>query len=181
MDKLEKFIRENRQDLDRYEPDQAIWNRIEKINGRKVMFIPGYLMRAAMIVLIAASSLLIYKITSGGNYRNGKNIVSDSRFSPELTEAEIYYTSMANNLLEKAKPYMASNPVLESELMSEIAHLDSISGNIRKDLKDNISNQEVIEALIMNYRIKVRLLEEMLEILTEQEENNKDNTPKHEL
>ena len=181
MDKLEKFIRDNREYLDRYEPDPSIWTRVEKIKPQTKRYIPSYLMKAAMIIIIAASSVLIYRVTSGRNYSMGGNLSSDVRISPELTEAEIYYSSMVKSLLEEAKPLMASNPTLETELLSEIAHLDSISADIRRDLKDNISNQEVIEALVMNYRIKVRLLEDMLEVLNNQEQNNKDNKDYHEL
>jgi hypothetical protein len=49
--------------------------------------------------------------------------------------------------------------------------IDSICSEIKKDLKDNVANQDVIEALIQNYRIKIRLLEDMLELLKENEEN----------
>jgi hypothetical protein len=34
-------------------------------------------------------------------------------------------------------------------------------------LKDNISNQNVVEALIQNYRIKIHILEDMLTVLKE--------------
>jgi hypothetical protein len=38
-------------------------------------------------------------------------------------------------------------------------------------LKDNVDNQDVIEALINNYRIKIQILEDML-IVLKQNENN---------
>jgi len=50
-----------------------------------------------------------------------------------------------------------------------MSHLDSLCTEIKKDLKDNVANQEVIEALIQNYRIRIRLLEDMLTILKENE------------
>jgi hypothetical protein len=61
-----------------------------------------------------------------------------------------------------------------------MAQLDSICTDLKKDLKDNIANQEVIEAMIQNYRIKLQLLEDMLKLLKENE-NKSENTKSHEL
>jgi hypothetical protein len=51
---------------------------------------------------------------------------------------------------------------------------------IKKDLKDNISNQDVVEALIQNYRIKIRILEDMLTVL-KANENNPEKKKSHEI
>ncbi len=80
----------------------------------------------------------------------------------------------------EADPLFTGNPELKQELTDDISHLDSIFYDIKKDLKDNASNQEVISALIQNYRIRIRILEDMLEILRE-DENNPDKTNGHEL
>lgn len=183
MDKLEQFIRDNREHLDRYEPDPAIWSKVVTIEPAKAgIRIRDIVLRAAMLIFIVASSWFIYSVTSGGS-ANGSGRISSSarRASPELTETENYYNTRVNNLLREARPYLTSNPGLESELMSEISQLDSLMAGIRNDLKDNISNQEVIEALIMNYRIKVQLLEEVLIILRDPEKVNNDNKEHYEL
>ena len=52
--------------------------------------------------------------------------------------------------------------------------------DIKKDLKDNIANQDVIEALIQNYRIKINILEDMLTVL-KANENNHEKEKSHEL
>jgi len=98
----------------------------------------------------------------------------------QLIEAEAYYTSQINSLYLEAEPLLAANPDLKDELNSDIAQIDSIYIDLRKDLKDNIANQEVVEALIMNYTIKIRILEDMLAILRENENNGEKNNS-HEL
>ncbi|MCK7539301.1 MAG: hypothetical protein MZV63_54525 [Marinilabiliales bacterium] len=50
--------------------------------------------------------------------------------------------------------------------------LDSLSRQIREDLRDRVANREVIEALIHNYRLRIELLEDMLSIMREAEESN---------
>jgi len=99
---------------------------------------------------------------------------------PELRETEIYYANKLNTLLKQARPLLTSNPGLEEELYSDLSRLDSLCLEIKHDLKDNISNQNVIEALILNYRIKVQILEDMLVILEERETVNSDNRSENE-
>ncbi len=66
---------------------------------------------------------------------------------------------------------LARYPEIQKELFTDISQLDSICSEIKKDLKDNVANQDVIEALIQNYRLKISLLEDMLEVLKENEAN----------
>jgi hypothetical protein len=97
-----------------------------------------------------------------------------------LKETEIYYNNLVNSLYREATPFLTSNPEIKKELNTDISQLDSICFEIKKDLKDNVANQEVVEALIQNYRIKIRLLEDMLTILKENE-NHQEKNRSHEL
>ena len=173
MDRLEVFIRKNREDLDRYTPSPEIWDRISgtpRIGNARRRII--WLTSAAMIAVILGSAVFFYL---GENRRslvrnNAEAIIMKA--NPVLREAEIYYTSMYNNLINEATPLLTSNPEIEAELINDLSRIDSICSNIKKDLKDNVSNQEVVEALISNYRIKIRILEEMLDVLKENEKTN---------
>jgi hypothetical protein len=98
----------------------------------------------------------------------------------QLKEAEAFYTSQINALYLEAQPMLTANPDLQSELNSDIAQIDCIYADLKKDLKDNIANQEVVEALIRNYTIKIKILEDMLAILRENE-NNGEKDKGHEL
>jgi CRISPR/Cas system-associated endonuclease Cas3-HD len=82
---------------------------------------------------------------------------------------EIFYNSMASTLYLQAKPMLTGQPEIEKELDNDLARIDNICSEIKKDLEDNVANQEVIEALIRNYTIKIHILEDMLRILNENE------------
>ena len=103
-----------------------------------------------------------------------------SQVNPQLKETEIYYNNLVNSLYREATPLLTKNPEIKKELNTDLSQLDSICSDLKKDLKDNVSNQEVVEALIQNYRIKIRLLEDMLTILKENE-NNPEKKKSHEL
>jgi hypothetical protein len=89
----------------------------------------------------------------------------------QLKESEIYYNNLLNSLYAEATPLLTANPDVQKELSYDISHIDSLCLEIKKDLKDNIANKEVVDALIQNYRIKIRLLEDILTILKENENN----------
>ena len=91
-----------------------------------------------------------------------------------------YYNTLVKTLYREAGPLLTGQPELSRELDSDMAQIDSICVDIRKDLKDNVANQEVIEALIQNYRIKLQILEDML-VMLKQNENKQEKPGSHEL
>jgi hypothetical protein len=174
MDNLEKFVRENRKQLDRYKPDITVWYKIKASLKGVRSFYPGILFKAAIVIVVLGTAFILYrkgtdKLTSEINiYGNSELYLNE----PQLKETEIYYNTLINNLYREATPLLTGNPEIEYELKSDFSVLDSLCSDIKSDLKDNIANQEVIEALIRNYRAKIQILEEMLIILGE----NKDST-----
>jgi len=83
----------------------------------------------------------------------------------ELAEVKAYYTHQINDRENEIYKYAAFDPNIKSQLKIEFNQLDSIYNSLRKDLKDNIDNREVVEAMIQNYRIRLEILENMLQQL----------------
>jgi hypothetical protein len=173
MDKLEEYIRKNREELDKYNPPSSIRRNLgRELKTRKSMT-KHWLSIAAMIIVILGTAIVLFKPVRS---RNG--ILSQS--DPQLKETEIYYNQLAKTLYNEAAPLLTKNPEIREELNADLSQLDSICIDLKKDLKDNISNQEVVEALIQNYRIKINILEDMLVVLKE-ENNNPEKKKQHEL
>jgi hypothetical protein len=178
MENLEEYIRKHREEMDMYRPSSVIWKSIRKElkTGRPTGF--RWISIAAMIAIILATAVVIfrpgYKLLIISNVESNFPMMTQSRL--QLKETEIYYNNLANTLYMKATPMLTRNPEIEQELFTDISQLDSICTEIKKDLKDNVANQEVIKALIQNYRLKIRLLEDMLKILKENEENPEKST-----
>jgi hypothetical protein len=177
MDNLEKYIKENRNDLDKYSPSPSVWQGIRSgmKNSKRSLLIR--FSAAAMITVIlgtAAFFYVWYNRTSSMTYKGVKN---NTYFmpDPQLKETEIYYNNLINELYTKATSLTNLHPDIDKELFNDLTQLDSIYAEIKKDLKDNIANQEVIEALINNYRIRIRMLEEILDILKQNENGHEKN------
>jgi cytoskeletal protein RodZ len=179
MGNLEEQIRKNREDLDRYTPPEGTWRKIEKELKKDKRLNRQWISIAAMVVVIFGTAVVLFRPV----YRwtdNKKNIDNVTAENPQLKETEIYYNNLVNTLYKEATPLLTNNPEAKKELNTDLSHLDSICIDLKKDLKDNISNQEVVEALIRNYRIKIQILEEMVTVLKENE-NSTEKKNRHEL
>ena len=172
--RLENFVRDHRQDFDLHEPSDALWKGIEKKmdKSRKHNF-TYYLSRTAAVAAIFILSFTIQQYFWGS--RNQVVI-------PELQEAELYYSGLVSMKLEQVKPLLSEHPILQEELENDLSELDSIYNGFKEDLKDNIANQEVLEAMIENYRFRIEMLEEMVLFLdTDKDDFKNNNSSEYEL
>jgi hypothetical protein len=174
-DKLEKFILENREEFDIHEPRNEVWGKIERnIRPKKSVNWRMAIGRAAAVILIFAASYMVHDILEN---RSSKITRSKTRkekelIIPELREAEIYYSNLISEKLLEIKPMFSEDPKLEEEIIYDLNQLDSIYEELKNDLRDNISNQEVIEAMIQNYRLRLSILEDVLSQLKPEEDDN---------
>lgn len=181
MDRLEEQIRQNREELDRRTPPAGIWEKIRKELRKGKTVSQRWISIAAMIVVILGTAIILFKPAhwlSGQD--NKKNTDELTQNDPQLRETEVYYNSLVHSLYKEAAPLLTNNPDIKKELNYDISHLDSICADLKKDLKDNISNKDVVEALIQNYRIKIQILEDMVTVLKENQ-HKPEKKKSHEL
>ncbi|MBN1183066.1 MAG: hypothetical protein JXB49_12305 [Bacteroidales bacterium] len=186
-DQLEKFILDNRDEFDVYDPSPDVWNRIEKdLHKKKQFSLKTVLWRAAAVVVIFMLSYVAHdfigrdktKVTE----RQGTELENYVDKIPELAEAKAYYTKQVNSKLEEIKPMLDSNPGLSDDIMKDLSELDSIYNNLKKDLLDNIANQEIVEAMIQNYRLKLEILEELqMELLNDEKNDDYETSNRYEI
>jgi hypothetical protein len=165
-DRFEEFMEQNREQFDFRDPDPAVWDRISKsLPAKRKIDWMLFMKRAAVVILIFAASYGVNEMVH--RYRDGKmnSRIAGERNVPGLKEAEAYYTGLINQKLDELKPVMANCPSLQEELNYDMSELDSVYSDLKTDLKDNMANQEVIEAIIENYRLKISILEDLLKEL----------------
>jgi hypothetical protein len=175
-DNLEKYILDHRDQFDDQEPDPALW---EKIDTRKAPVIrinwKGIAWKAAAAVAIFIASYYFHDYMAS-RYQSTRGLASkksevNSPIMRELIEAEAYYTSQINMRKEEVFRLTASDPEVRHEINAEMVDLDRVYSELKDDLKDNADNEEVIEAMIQNYRLKLDILEEMLARLKQSNES----------
>lgn len=171
-DNLEKFIAQNREEFDMFEPSPKMWEKIEGnierqaktgVNWKRILY------RAAVVLVIFASSLVTYEFLG----QRGVSLISSSEKKvkeiPELKEAELYYSAKFSEKLDEAKPFLTENPKISEGLMNDLAELDSIYKGLKKELTENVATEEVVEALIQNYRLRIDILEDLMSAFEEKE------------
>jgi len=177
MDRLEEFVKNNRNAFDVHEPDPSLWlkispeNKTENATGKSKRHV-----RSLNILRYAAAVAVIFAGISAGIY-----YLSGAKSDPakiygamyeEVIEAESYYSGMVEQRYRELKPYFSSSPEIKASLDSDLNELDQIYSELKEDLKENVANPEVIEAMIQNYRMKVEILEDLLSNLKEKEDLN---------
>jgi len=164
-DSFEKFVNENREQFDNLEPDISVWKRLRRDLPEKRGFSwKVFLRRAAVVTIIFAASYFANEMIH--RFNNGSLATGSKKGIPGLKEAEAYYTGLVNQQLDELKPVMENCPSLREELDYDMSELDRVYADLKSDLNDNMANQEVIEAIIENYRLKITILEDILSELS---------------
>ena len=158
VDKLKDRVAENKADFEVYQVDaEGLWGNIEKDLNKRRRLNPWkvYSRVAAAVVMTIGISWIVFAY-NGESYSEGFALHD---LSPELAETEFFYSQQVE---EKMQLIKSSNNLIDPEVMDNLAMLDSAYQELKMDLKDNAANEEVIDAMIMNYRIKLQLLEQIL-------------------
>ena len=184
-DKLEQFITENRQTFEIEGPSDDLWDKIKKPEKpiRKIS-LPGWALRVA-------AAMLIFMIAWFGrdwlDKKENEIVVDENTITPEqekqyrlLMEAEMYYTSRINDARSELAVLAGTDKSILEDLDTDLTELDDIFEDLKNDLKENGDNEEVIEAMIQNYRIKLEILEEMLRQINDSGQRKDKNDP-HEI
>lgn len=162
-DPLESFVSNNREDFDIHTPDPASWDRIsqsiDQPSGKKSVV-------RIMVRLTAAAAMLIFAITSLIWVLDSRNSPAESShrsyrlqdISPEMAEVEFYYTSKVNYALaELDKTGRGDDVRHELELLEEEYNA------LQLEMGADHDSEKVIQAMINNYRLRLDLLEKVLQ------------------
>ena len=167
-DRLEEFVKQHREQFDLHEPDPSIWLKINPSNQ-----VVAQERRPMRWLRIAAAVAMIFAGSTAGIYFLTGGFADADRYSSELyqevLETEQYYSQIVSDRYNELQPFLVSNPAANEMLSADMEELDEVYKELKEDLKDNASNPEVIEAMILNYRVKLDILEDLLIQLKEKE------------
>lgn len=92
----------------------------------------------------------------------------DTESSEEISEwqeIENFYQGQIDEMTT-----LVSNLSDDEEILFDLEEMDQAFAEIKKDLKDDAANAEVIEAMMDHYRLKLSILEKMLEEIRDNDE-----------
>ena len=160
-DRLENFIRENRELFDAAEPNKRVWNAIDKElhlgDSRKVNV--GWYWKAAVFLLLAAVTFLMVD-----RYEVKRPSELEATNVEKFKELETFYTSLIANKQERLESEMSPKDA-SMYLEVEMKELDGIYSDLREMFLDSQPSEQVMERLIHLLRQKLKVMDSRLEIL----------------
>ena len=175
-DRLERFVIENKDEFDAFEPSAKLFNGIKLKKAHNDhslrMQMNSWKLRVAAGVVIFISLLGVFKYQQS-NKENGDQRTAMQDFKvPELMKAEAFYTSQVNSKLSEIKLKAINNPEVLGGIKRDFQELDSLYAGMKQDLSDDVANKEVINAMVQNYKMKLDVLEEILLQLNRKNQKN---------
>lgn len=163
-DKLESFISENRHEFDPLEPSDRVWEAISSRLEQAPRPVRKYLwlkIAAVLVTGLVASGIIVYQEMN--RHRQSAVAIAVDPEVRELMEAEAYYAQEVTGKMREIEKCYEVNPELKMEIESDLDELEAMYRSLKNDLKDNMANKEVIEAMIENNRNRVKIVDEVLE------------------
>lgn len=151
---IKQFIQNNRASFDSEVPPAFVWEHVEKNLPRKRVHIYRIFRMAAAVLLILGLGIVIGRFE--GEPSETELALSD--ISSEYAELENFYTEKINQ-----KVSLLKNQQLGERALSDIKELEQEFEVLKQELNaTDAQDEQIIQAMIENYRTKIDLLERVL-------------------
>jgi hypothetical protein len=174
-DKLEKFVKEHRDEFDSFEPRPDLWQDISKELHQKKTTKPLWPNRAhlwkyaaAIVLLIVASFITWHQLSpdpSTQQVASNERVQTIPEIAPQLAEVETYYTSLIHQKKEQIGSYDLKALGIEDNLQQDIAGLDSSYTRLKRELANTPNKEQIMDAMILNLQMRMDLLNNQLKTL----------------
>jgi hypothetical protein len=168
LDKLESFIKDNREKLDTQTAPEDVWQGIEKGLPQPV--------RNAKMIYWQAAAILFFVLSLGllvNNFRGNESNNSQALGDMEFNKTEQYYFNIIEDKEVLLTNYIKDYPTLANDFKKDLKELSKNYQKLKTEFEKNKS-EEVLNALIQNLQLQQNLLNNQLNIIhqiTKENEN----------
>lgn len=169
--RLEDFVRKNRQDFDDKDPAPEVWNRIE--GGlrlkRSSRFGAVTLWRAAAIFFMALSAYLLIPRTA--------DRFEDAQTMKEFSDVEAFYVQQISNKVDMIDEFDGNDGL--NGFTHDFQQLEAMYFVLKEEMKARPS-EKVKDALVLNLLVRIDLLNQQLHRLETEQSPEDDKVRKAE-
>lgn len=167
MDQFEKHIRDNKAVFDDHRADrEKIWANIaSQLNEEPPKVIP--LWKSPML-RIAASILILVAISGAIGFNFFASTTTEAQFvSQELQDIDMHYQGLVSYQVQLVQNNSQLSDADKEEFLSFMVELDAEYEQLKLEMQNNLDNEQVLEAIVANYRKRIELIENLLQQLNE--------------
>jgi len=175
MDNFEKHIRNHATQFNERRADKdKMWAKIsEELHQAKPKVIPLW---KRPLFRVAASVLLLLGLASFFGLSVLNNNAKKTQYaSKELMEIDMYYKDLVSYQVELVKNNQALSEENKAEFLSFMEELDAEYEVLKKEMQKNLDNEQVLEAIVSNYKKRIELIENLLHQLNESKKQDEDD------
>ena len=169
---VEAFIEDNKADFDTEIPNLKIWAQIDKTINRTAE--RRHILRVWLLRSAAAIALLIIGATAGV-FMMGKRadtLVEKQleQLAPNFQKTEKYYNQQVQAKLTQLASYENTDP----SVLSDLKQIDMVQEELKAELENapTSTREEIVRRVIDNYKIKIGILERVLEQIGDSSKEN---------
>ena len=169
---VEAFIEDNKADFDTEIPNLKIWAQIDKTINRTAE--RRHILRVWFLRSAAAIALLIIGATAGV-FMMGKRadtLVEKQleQLAPNFQKTEKYYNQQVQAKLTQLASYENTDP----SVLSDLKQIDMVQEELKAELENapTSTREEIVRRVIDNYKIKIGILERVLEQIGDSSKEN---------
>ena len=166
-DRLEKYIREQRDAFDDKAPPASSWDKIAaRVKPTPTTSTLKYWQAAAVIFFVMALGLVIknYQATDDNNLAVSESV-------QEFKTTEEYYFDVIESQQGLLTSYLDEYPELAKDFKTDLAELSQNYTKLKQDFAVT-GDKEVLNALIKNLQLQQALLQNQVEIIQQIEQEN---------
>lgn len=170
-DRLERFVRDNRDGFDVFLPQDSLWDRIENSipsaaaepqKKVKRLHNPYFDWRiAAGVILALGVGYLFYLNKEYGVTRDPGVALKVPAYAREFNQYNVMIDEKRNEIFKLA----SNNPALYKDFSADLKSLENSYQNLKSDLGNAPNQEALIRAMIENLQYQVDLLNQQLTIL----------------
>ncbi|TGV01537.1 hypothetical protein [Flavivirga rizhaonensis] len=167
MDNFEKYIKENKALFDVHKADKSkLWENIEsglnkpesKTKTIKLWSNPLFKVAATVIIALGVFSIINISLVSGAN-----NSIQNNVALQELNDINSHYKGLIAYQVKLVNKNTQLSPEEKKEFLSFMDELDIEYEILKEELQKNVDTERVLEAVVINYKKRIELIENLLE------------------
>jgi len=175
MDNFEKHIRENAAEFDEHKADkEKMWAHIAgelKAEAPKVVPLwrsPMLRIAATLLILLGIASFIELQI-----FGSGANTETQYA-SKELLDIDMHYQGLVSYQVQLVKDNPNLSEEDKTEFLSFMDELDAEYEQLRLEMQKNLDNEQVLEAIVSNYKQRIELIEKLLKQINDSKIQDED-------